>query len=393
MSEITLTPDQQTALSDIMGWLKTSASPYLVVGGYAGTGKTTLIAYLRRELEANKTWKSKKVAFCSYTGKATSVLKTKLKENGALRPSDSCTTIHGLMYRPVLDDGGQILTWDRSNSIPADLIIIDEGSMVNSIIWNDLRAFRVPILVFGDHGQLPPVEGSFNLMEQAHVRLETIVRQAHDNPIIRLSRHVREGGTIPFGDFRTVHKYSLSDSDAWEKFESIVSRPSDEYLCICGTNRTRIGLNGRIRALKDFESEGPVTNDRVICLRNNHAKAIFNGMLGTVTRMKESGEHWYQAEITFDETTKFDGKILKYQFNQPKTLSDKTGTLPVKEKDFGDLFDFGYALTAHKAQGSEADRVIVFEERMPAYDDEMWRRWLYTAVTRAREELFIFGRE
>jgi len=56
----------------------------------------------------------------------------------------------------------------------------------------------------------------------------------------------------------------------------------------------------------------------------------------------------------------------------------------------GDLFDFGYALTVHKAQGSQAKRVILFEERFPKMTDDEWKRWLYTAVTRAEEELYIF---
>jgi len=393
MPDITLTKDQETALAEILQWLKIGSQPYLVIGGYAGTGKTTLVAYLRRELATDKGWKKKKVAFCSYTGKATSVLKTKLKEAGALLPTDSCSTIHSLIYKPVLDKGGQITGWDRATTLDTDLIVIDEGSMVNALIWNDIRSFRVPILVLGDHGQLPPVEGSFNLMQQASFHLESIVRQANDNPIIRLSRHVREGGEIPFGTFGTVHKYSLADPDAWDHFENIVARPADEYLCICGTNRTRIGLNKRIRGLKDFESEEPQANDRVICLKNNHAKAIYNGMIGTVKRIKKEGEHWYDAEITFEETTRFDGRILRYQFNQAKTLRDNGDVpVPVKEKEYGDLFDFGYALTVHKAQGSEADRVIVFEERMQLYDNDMWQRWLYTAVTRARTELYIFAR-
>jgi len=57
----------------------------------------------------------------------------------------------------------------------------------------------------------------------------------------------------------------------------------------------------------------------------------------------------------------------------------------------GDLFDFGYALTVHKAQGGQAKKVVLFEERFKKMSDQQWRRWLYTAVTRAEEELIIFG--
>jgi ATP-dependent exoDNAse (exonuclease V) alpha subunit len=57
----------------------------------------------------------------------------------------------------------------------------------------------------------------------------------------------------------------------------------------------------------------------------------------------------------------------------------------------GDLFDFGYALTVHKAQGSSADTVLLFEERNQHMSDDDWRRWLYTAVTRAERQLYIIG--
>jgi exodeoxyribonuclease-5 len=391
--DIILTKEQDIVLKAIFQWLDDRETPYLVVGGYAGTGKTTLIAHLRREMAGHRDWKKTRVAFCSYTGKATAVLRQKLKDAAALFSQDSCSTIHSLIYKPVLDEAGRITGWERTSALLAELIIIDEGSMVNGIIWNDLRSFGVPILVFGDHGQLPPVEGSFYLMQGAHYRLETIVRQAADNPIIQLSKAVREGHDIPFGRTgSTVVKYALQDPESWEVFESVVSRPSEEYLCVCGLNRTRVGLNKRIRQIREFEREEPQVNDRLICLKNNHLKALYNGMLGTVRRIENSPPHWYDATIILDDASEFEGKILRYQFNQQKTVRDDgMAVLPVSEKEFGELFDFGYALTVHKAQGSEADRVVVFEERMRLYDGEMWRRWLYTAVTRARESLIVFA--
>lgn len=393
MEIVELTADQAAALKNIVAWIDSGSLPYYVVGGYAGTGKTTLIAFLRHELSERKGWKDKKVSFCSFTGKATSVLRQKLKDNKALLKQDSCSTIHSLIYTPVIDDAGQIIAWDRSSELETDLIIIDEGSMVNGIIWNDLRSFGKPILVFGDHGQLPPVDGQFYLMQGPHMVLQTIVRQAADNPIIQLSKKIREGEDIPFGKFgSTVMKYSLQETEGWDAFEGAVEKPVDEWLCICGTNRTRINLNRRIRQMKDFESTDPQTGDRVICLKNNHAKAIYNGMVGTLQSIDPDEQHWYQVRVAFDEATEYEGRILRYQFNQPQTLKTGSATpVPIPEREYGDLFDFGYALTCHKAQGSEADRVILFEERMRMYDGDMWRRWLYTAVTRAREQLVILA--
>jgi len=393
MTEITLNSDQQTVLQAILLWLENRTTAYISVGGYAGTGKTTLIAYFRNELATQVKWKNVNVAFCSYTGKAASVLRTKLQDANAMRPNDSCSTIHSLIYRPVLDDVGQISSWERAITLNYGLIVIDEGSMINAVIWQDLLRFNIPILVVGDHGQLPPIEGGFNLMQKPDLRLERIVRQAEDNPIIALSKQVREGKPIPYGTHGSVRKYSLQEYDSMDVFESLFTSKDDDYLCICGINRTRVGLNQKIRALKEFELPTPQRGDRVICLKNNHAKAIYNGMIG---RLKEIApeDHWYNVEVDFDGMRlPYSGKILKYQFNQQKTVKADTLGLPpgLSERQFGDLFDFGYALTCHKAQGSEAQRVVVFEERMRMYDDEMWRRWLYTAVTRAREELYIFA--
>ena len=76
------------------------------------------------------------------------------------------------------------------------------------------------------------------------------------------------------------------------------------------------------------------------------------------------------------------------QFGYPTTINftnDRKLTMQ------GDLFDYGYALTVHKSQGSESDKVILFEERFKQMDDLLWKKWLYTAVTRAKNELYIIG--
>lgn len=390
---LTLTPDQSETLEELLAWIEREPTPYITVGGYAGTGKTTLIAHLRRVI-SDQFPEIKRVAFCCYTGKAASVLRQKLKEADSVLGEDSCGTIHSLIYKAITDEAGQIIDWERVNTLMADLIIIDEGSMVNEQIWNDLRTYGRPIIVFGDHGQLPPIEGKFNLMESPVLKLETIVRQAAENPIIRLSQAVRLGKEIPYGSFyETVHKLPLHDEESREKFQSLVTdKTRQDYLCICGTNRTRINLNQQIRDWLGYEDE-PKKGERVICLKNNYAKMIFNGMMGTIEKVKSGGEHWYSLQVKMeDDLGAYKGKVLKHQFNAPKTLrGENSQQIGIPEKDFGDLFDFGYAITAHKAQGSEAERVILFEERIPAYSEELWRRWLYTAVTRAKNELFIFS--
>ena len=104
-------------------------------------------------------------------------------------------------------------------------------------MFEDLKSFGVPILAVGDHGQLPPVRGTFNLMEKPDIRLTKIHRQAENDPIVRLSILAREEGQIPFGQHGDA---CLKTGD-----ESIVNNISDpkEWCMITGTNRKRVERN------------------------------------------------------------------------------------------------------------------------------------------------------
>lgn len=137
-----LSHDQEKALKALLDWHNTPSSTnkpqYITLGGYAGTGKTTLTALLRQEL--NKQNPKLRVAFCSYTGKAARVLKQNLIQNKAIYPQDSVSTIHSLLYSPIMNDDFQIVGWKRreQEKLEADLIIVDEASMVDEFIWFDL---------------------------------------------------------------------------------------------------------------------------------------------------------------------------------------------------------------------------------------------------------------
>jgi len=220
------------------------------------------------------------------------------------------------------------------------------------------------------------------------LELIEIHRQAQNNPIIALSIQARQNGYIHPGIYGThVRKFAKDDSGAQEAINELLSNYSSDTLILCGYNKTRKKLNLHIRDTLGFFSPLPQAGDRVICLRNNHEKHIFNGMTGTILSIKDESKNWYYAEIQMDgEDGIYKGLISKDQFMSDAALNftDKRSTIMK-----GDLFDFGYALTVHKAQGSQAKRVILFEERFSKMDDEAWRRWLYTGVTRAEEELYI----
>ena len=359
------------------------------MGGYAGTGKTTLIGHIRQMLSSQNS--TLRVAFASYTGKAVRVLRSKLNEHKALRPKDTVGTIHSLIYSPIVNEKEEIVGWKRKDKVDCNLIIIDEASMVDGVIWNDLLTYGVPIIAVGDHGQLPPIQEGFNLMSSPMFRLERIHRQAETNPIIGLSIQAREHGFIRPGHYSDhVVKYDLNESDSHEIMQELLASSDSRVLILCGYNNTRIKLNQHIRQMRGYHSPAPAVGDRLICLRNNHKKNIYNGMTGELTALEPRDNDWLYAQISMDEENQlYKGTISARQFGMKTGLNFTENRKAVMQ---GDLFDFGYALTVHKAQGSQAKKVILFEERFPKMTDEQWRRWLYTAVTRAEEELYIFGR-
>lgn len=385
MTDFSLSKKQMQVINSIVDWFSASDRKYITLGGYAGTGKTTILGDISKILHKNR--EEIKIAFCSYTGKASRVLERKLKESDSLFSSDYIGTIHRLIYRAIVDERDNILGWEKipCTDFKYSLIVIDEASMVTEDIWNDLLSFNIPILAVGDHGQLPPINSSFNLMAKPDFRLEDIYRQEEDNPIIKISEIARKEGNIPFDIYgKNIKKIHKNDEDTQEILTDIFESFDLNTMVLCGYNTTRITLNKGIRGLH-FDNDTPQKGDRVICLKNNRNESIYNGMTGnilSISKEKLHGFSYYDTEIELDyEDFTFWGKISIDQFNSP-TLVD------FKMKDIN-YFDYGYALTVHKAQGSQAKRVVVFEERFSKMDDETFARWLYTAVTRAEKELLI----
>ena len=385
-----MSKDQEKALNQLLDFYSTKnrSQDYLTLGGFAGTGKTTLISQLRKEIDIINP--KAKIAFCAFTGKAVQVLKNKLIQNQAIYKKDDISTIHSLIYRTIEDERGAVLGWIKKEleEVDYDLIIVDEASMVDEKIWNDLRYYAIPIIAVGDHGQLPPISGNFNLMSAPELRLENIHRQAENNPIIKISILARENGKIPHQKW-DKKVFKVPTYDGHEYFEDLFSSYNSDTLVLCNFNNTRLRLNQSIRNHLGFEGNLPQKNDRVICLRNNHEKQIFNGMQGYIKYIKPKNELSYDVEIEMDGSNKlYTGLISKDQFNSETTLNNINRSYKTQGLD---LFDFGYALTVHKSQGSQAKKVILFEERNKHQSDDDFRRWLYTAVTRAEEQLIIFG--
>lgn len=385
MSELDLSADQKYALRTLWDWYKAnkSSSSYITLGGLAGTGKTTIISILRHYLDKNNP--DLPVAFCTFTGKASRVLNNNLKQFGSIFRQDYCGTIHSLVYKAVSNSKGEIIRWDKKDKLDYSLIIVDEASMVNKFLWDDLRSYNLPIIAVGDHGQLPPIGSDFDLMKEPHIRLEQIHRQVAGNPILEIAYKARETGIIEAKKYSDkVIKYNKEDSDIQNEIETKLLGSKEDTIVLCGYNHTKFKLNRYIRTLFLIEEPEPQVKDKVIVLKNNYKSKVFNGMTGQIKSIYELDEETYQCDIKFENEDKlYSGKVLKEPFIAQDFNSKNVS------KDF-DVVDFGYAITVHKAQGSQSRKVILFEERMGKMDDATWKRWLYTAVTRAQDELYIF---
>lgn len=404
-----LSEDQQRALNSIIEWYRNGSTPYLTLGGYAGTGKTTLVGEL-----VNEDIVPGRTVFAAYTGKAAQVLRKKLRDAGVnLRlpdGEDAVSTLHKLIYLPmeqkICKATGEYVyagerqcgphagtkgdcevvkrtTWRRRDSLPdwIGLIIVDEASMVTRPIWDDLLSYDIPVLAIGDHGQLPPVGGSFNLMQDPEIRLERIHRQAEGSPIITMSRWAREQGDIPFGEYGPgVLKLPR------ERAGEVPFNP--DALVLTGMNRTRVAMNKMLRARSGFGLDGQLVQEgeKVICLKNDRREGIWNGMPGKVTHVGEQAGVWAELGVALDDGGNYLGRAHAGQFAREKTLMQED-----REYVPGlSYWDYGYAITVHKAQGSQAEEVLVFEERLPG-GPEKHARWLYTAVTRASERVVVLG--
>lgn len=395
-----LSAEQSVALDAIRRWL-TSADPFFILAGYAGTGKTTL-------LQAFVNGQDSLVTCLAPTGKAASVLQKKL-DNARV------STVHKALYNPVtpslekleqleealinhpeneelraaleeekarIADRGISFNLKMESTIHAGmLVVVDESSMCTDRMFCDLMETGAKILFVGDAGQLPPPRdvGFFD-KHRPDVSLEQVHRQALESEIVRVSMRVRNGEEVYMTrgeQFTKMPKLDLPGEE-WLPFDQVIT----------GRNDSRRKINRYFRGKAGRMGWWPNEGERLICLKNDTSDGIgyINGVQATALNNFEYndtigdllGEVLYEGELCPMQG------FYRYPFKvhyDPAAVED-----PWHSRHGLREFDYAYAITVHKSQGSEWDRVLLADDQLPG-GAEFRRKWLYTAVTRARKEL------
>lgn len=389
-----LTNEQEKVIKGIIERYK-NKEKYSILCGYAGTGKSTCVRFIVEALMFHFNITEDDVCYCAYTGKAAQVLLKKGNRN--------VSTLHKLLYKSLPRADG---TWYRQpvTSIPYKILIIDEISMVPGSMWKQLLKYSPYIIGMGDNFQLPPVDKNDDngLLEHPHFFLREVLRQAQESEIIRVSMDIREGKDLSLLDGKEVKIFDNS------QFTEDMLLWADQVLV--ATNQTRINLNNIMRRLLGREG-GPQDGDKVICLKNewdilaDNEDPLVNGTIGFLKDSYSTyvnfprflgGHHFDVLQSNFVS----DGGALFCDINMDKKMimtgekccDWKTAytigrNLNHKHK-LPKEFTYGYAVTCHKAQGSQWEKVLIVEEKFP-FDKTEHARWLYTALTRAEEKAVI----
>ena len=376
MGDITLTKKQAEGLKIAVDRYK-QHKPYTCIAGFAGSGKSTLIQFIIKELNIAED----DIAFVAYTGKASLVLRDK--------GCPGATTAHKLLYNTrELPDGTFEHSPKKHPDNPLKLIVVDEVSMLEKEQWNILMQWGIPVICLGDPFQLPPLCEDNGVLQHPHIFLDEVMRQAQDSEIIRLSMDIREG--------RYLEKFKGQDVRVVSK-DTITDRlliTADAVLC--GKNVTRYDLNRRMREAIWGEQyvDEPINGDKCICLKNYwNVGDLTNGTVGTISNIIKNDDAVLGTKMTadfdVDNNSWFPGLSMDYKiFTEGKPTVNKDNWKMYPKEIRPKEFDYAYAITVHKSQGSEYSKVVVFNEYLGG-DKDYWRRWLYTAITRASEKLVI----
>jgi ATP-dependent exoDNAse (exonuclease V) alpha subunit len=374
------TDEQEKAIAAISHWYRAKTKKqYFHLAGYAGTGKTTVIRHVVQALGIRS------MLYAAYTNRAALIL----EEMG----SAPAQTVHSLIYtcNEIRDpETGQtrLVAFKNTDSClkNVDLCIVDECSMLSEEIIEDLLSFGTPVLFVGDPGQLPPIRRTlWQGFETADATLSQVHRQAKESAIIRLATRARFGKEIEVGDY--------SIGDGYTVVKSAVGYFDPEYLAtfdqvIVGQHVHRHAINDALR--KHFRYTEPYPQSpgiKLVGMRNDTDVDVRNGEIYFTV-----DGHSEQADDRFSINLKSETRLYptlwcrKFEFDRKKP--SKSDPEPFWKSGILHL-DWGYAITAHKAQGSQWGSVAVIDDWKGGRMNATRRKWLYTAITRAAHSLAI----
>lgn len=450
----TPTEDQHEALKDLSKFLVDQENEQIfLLKGYAGTGKTTIISTLVKNLSKLRL----KASLIAPTGRAAKVMGN--------YSGKQAQTIHKCIYFPQKNSKGGVNFVQKDNKYRNTVFIVDEASMIpdfssgddlfsgNSLL-DDLVEFvfsgeNCRLMFIGDTAQLPPVKAELSpaldqdiLSRKYHtkvipIELTSVVRQELDSGILRNATEMRNGLQHEFSDSFKFNLKGQNDLvrliDGYEIMDAINSAYEndghEETAIVVRSNKRANQYNQQIRQ-RILMREGEIAvGDFLMVVKNNYfwlkptseAGFIANGDIIEIKKMRGIYDLYgfrfakIKAQmVDYPEMNAFETVILL------DTLESNSPSLPYKEsqklyqeviKDYADIkskykkflkvknneffnalqVKFSYAMTCHKSQGGQWNTVFVEQPYLPEGLDENSLRWLYTACTRAKSRLFLIG--
>lgn len=414
----------------------------LILNGYAGSGKTSMMAALIKAMSA----RGKKTVTLAPTGRAAKV--------AADFAGGKASTIHRHIFRPESDapDARFVLAPNMSRDT---IYIVDEASLITdypsqSLLMQLLRYVYSGkgnnIIFVGDEAQLPPVGMEFSPamkperyrsigLHPIHFTLDTPMRQHGDSGILHNATRVRcmmengVSGVMPqfmldgFPDFKIVSSADLADelSTSWSEVGA------EETIIITRSNSRANRYNLAIRNLVMMAEEPLQRGDRIVIAKNDYYWSkinklkgfIANGDMAEVTWVgkteKMYGRFFTDVELLLTSSQATVGaKIMLRSLacegpSIPREEMERFYTHVLAEQTEGELTEkikaaledgyynalqckYGYCVTCHKAQGGQWEHVYIDMSGIePDGMDESFYRWLYTAITRARSKVFLIN--
>lgn len=372
---------QREAIEKAVAWYYDTSynkKNYFIITGYAGTGKSSTVNTLIQILGLP----SYSVLFAAYTGKAALILRMK---------GNVANTIHRTFYN-IFKLNGQYF-FRVKNSLPSmiKLIVIDEFSMINDKMINDILSFGLPVIFLGDEGQLPPIIGNNTFIsnkENIDARLTEVMRQDSASGVLELATMARNGEIIKPGIYKNSRVLYLKD---------VESNIEDYDIILCWRNSTRKLFNQAVRKKLGYNTTYPVKGEKIIGLKNNYYHQIdyegipifpANGLPSTTLDdfVKSKDDRFIRLKyrpdfINDDDGPFFDSLCHCDYFDQYERDIEKE-TVVFEQDGEDDIvhLDFGYCLSTFRAQGSEYKHGLFLDEFKGP--QEVYNKFVYTGLTR-----------